>query len=55
MVTIWSKQAKAKLQKAYKSIFQDSPLNAAKVRDEIIDDTISLLNHQKNIHRTSIS
>ncbi|SEW44752.1 Plasmid stabilization system protein ParE [Chitinophaga sp. YR573] len=47
MVTVWSKQAKAELQKAYEYIFQDSPLNAAKVRDEIIDITIDLPNHPK--------
>ena len=42
VITVWSKRAKAELQKAYKYIYKDSPQNAAKVRDEIIDITIAL-------------
>lgn len=42
MVTVWSKRAKAELQKAYEYISQNSPQSAAKVRDEIIDITIGL-------------
>jgi plasmid stabilization system protein ParE len=43
MVTVWSKRAAAELQKAYKYIYQFSPQNAAKVRDEIIDMTLDLV------------
>lgn len=45
MVTVWSKRAIAELQKAYQYILQDSPQNALKVRDEIIDITINLSKH----------
>ena len=45
MVVVWSKQARIELRKAYDYILQDSPQSAAKVRDEIIDMTIALLNH----------
>ncbi|SEL66887.1 ParE toxin of type II toxin-antitoxin system, parDE [Chitinophaga rupis] len=45
MVTVWSKQAIAELKKAYEYILQDSPQNAAKVRDEIIEITIDLPKH----------
>lgn len=45
MVTVWSKRAKAELQKAFEYICRDSPQNAAKVRDEIIDMTINLSKH----------
>jgi len=45
MVAVWSKQAQAELAKAYEYIYEDSPKNAAKVRDEIIDTTIELPKH----------
>lgn len=45
MVTVWSKRAQSELRKAYEYILQDSPKNAAKVRDEIIDMTLNLPNH----------
>jgi plasmid stabilization system protein ParE len=45
MVTVWSERAKAELRKAYEYILQDSPQNAAKVRDGIIDLTLDLPKH----------
>jgi plasmid stabilization system protein ParE len=42
MVAVWSKRARVELVKAYAYIYEDSPKNAAKVRDEIIDITIDL-------------
>jgi hypothetical protein len=42
MVTVWSKQARTELQKAYLYIQLDSLQNAEMVRDEIIDLTIDL-------------
>ena len=45
MVTVWSNTAKRQLQKAYKYIFEDSPQNAALVRDKIIDLSIILSNN----------
>lgn len=42
MVTIWSLSAKAELKKAYGHIAKDSPKNAIKVRDTLIDLTIAL-------------
>lgn len=45
MVTVWSKRAKIALIEAYEYIREDSPQNAAKVRDEIIDLTIDLPTH----------
>lgn len=45
MVTVWSKRAKTALIEAYEYIREDSPQNAAKVRDEIIDLTIDLTTH----------
>ena len=45
MVVVWSKRARAGLLKAYKYIYKDSPQNAGKVRDEIIDVTINLFKH----------
>lgn len=42
MVVIWSSRAVAELQKAFKYIYQFSPQNAVKVRDELIDTTIEL-------------
>lgn len=45
MVTVWSKRAKAELQKAFFYIALDSLQNAERVRDEIIDITIDLVNH----------
>lgn len=44
-MVIWSKTAKAQLQKAFNFISRDSLQNAEKIRDEIIDITIDLLNH----------
>ena len=40
MVTVWSKRARTELKKAYEFIREDSPQNAIKVRDEIIDITL---------------
>ena len=51
MVTVWSKRAEAELQKAYKYIYQFSPQNAAKVRDEIIDMTVDLVKNPGDIPR----
>ncbi|MCC6289834.1 MAG: type II toxin-antitoxin system RelE/ParE family toxin [Chitinophagaceae bacterium] len=45
MVVIWSKRAKPALLNAYSYIYKDSPQNAIKVRDEIIDVTINLPRH----------
>ena len=42
MVTVWSNAAKRQLQKANKYIYEDSPQNAASVRDKIIDLSINL-------------
>ncbi|MBA3675739.1 MAG: type II toxin-antitoxin system RelE/ParE family toxin [Chitinophagaceae bacterium] len=42
MVTIWSKSAEKHLQKVYEFIKEDSPQNAIKVRNEIIDFSIKL-------------
>jgi plasmid stabilization system protein ParE len=45
MVTVWSKRAKAELQKAYIYISLDSLQNAEIVRDDIIDLTIEISKH----------
>ena len=45
MVTVWSKRARTELKKAYEYIREDSPQNAIKVRDEIIDITLHLPKH----------
>ena len=45
MVTVWSKRAAIELKKAYDYIREDSPQNAIKVRDEIIDLTLNLPMH----------
>ena len=45
MVTVWSKRAKAELQKAYLYILLDSLQNAEMVRDDIIDLTIDIANY----------
>jgi plasmid stabilization system protein ParE len=42
MVIVWSKKAKAELQKVYLYILLDSLQNAEMVRDDIIDLTIGL-------------
>lgn len=58
MVTVWSKRAMAELTKACAYIYQNSPKNAAKIRNEIIDKTIELFNHpytlvtENNLPRT---
>ncbi len=41
-MVIWSKAAKNKLHKAFYYISQDSSQNAEKIRDEIIDLTLTL-------------
>jgi plasmid stabilization system protein ParE len=45
MVTIWSNRAKKQLRAVFEYIKQDSPQNAEKVRDELIDATIKLASH----------
>jgi plasmid stabilization system protein ParE len=45
MVTVWSKRARMELHLAYEYILQDSPQNAVKVRNEIIETTIKLSEH----------
>jgi plasmid stabilization system protein ParE len=45
VVTVWSKRARMELRMAFEYILQDSPQNAVKVRDEIIDTTIKLPEH----------
>jgi len=45
MVVVWSKQAKAELQKAYLYILLDSVQSAEMVRDNIINLTIDLAKH----------
>lgn len=45
MVAVWSKRAQVELAKAYEYIYKNSPTNAAKVLDEIIDVTIELPKH----------
>ena len=45
MVTVWGKSAKKQLQLAYEFIKLDSPQNAVKVRDEIINHSIELASH----------
>jgi len=42
---VWNKEAEASLQKAYRDIKEDSPQNAAKVRDEILAETRRLAEH----------
>lgn len=44
-MVIWSKVAKVQLQKAFNYLSQDSLQNAEKIRDEIIDLTLSLSEH----------
>ena len=44
MVTVWSGRAKVELKKAYDRIARDSPANAIKVRDTLIDLTLQLEN-----------
>lgn len=45
MVVVWNKSAEAELRKAYNFIFLDSPQNARKVVNDIVDATIALANH----------
>lgn len=45
MVTIWSLKAQMQLRKAFEYIYKDSPKNAQKVKDEIIELSISLVEH----------
>jgi plasmid stabilization system protein ParE len=45
MVTVWSKEAKTELHKAYLYILLNSLQNAEMVRDDIIDATIDLAKH----------
>lgn len=45
MVTVWSKRASMELRMAYEYILQDSPQNAEKVRNEILETTIKLTKH----------
>lgn len=45
MVTVWSNQAKAELQKAYLYIELESTKNAAMVANDIVDITINLPKH----------
>lgn len=45
MVVVWSKRAVAELRKAYEYIDQDSPQNARKFRDTLIDLTLQIPNH----------
>jgi plasmid stabilization system protein ParE len=45
MVTVWSKRAKAELQKAYLYILIDSYQNALKVKDDPIEITLDLSKH----------
>jgi plasmid stabilization system protein ParE len=42
MVTVWTPGAEAQLLKAYLFILKDSPQNAQKVKDQIIDLSIQL-------------
>ncbi len=42
MVTVWSQLAKKQLKEAYIFIKQTSPQNAEKIKDEIIDLSITL-------------
>jgi len=44
-MVIWSKAAKIQLQNAFIFISRDSLQNAEKIRDEIIDTSISLSKH----------
>ena len=44
-MVIWSKAAKVQLQKAFNYISQDSLQNAEKIRDKIINLTLSLSEH----------
>lgn len=45
MVVVWSKLAEAELKKAYNYISLDSPQNARKIVNDIVDETIALANH----------
>ncbi len=47
-MVIWSKAAKIQLQKAFNYISLDSPQKAEKIRDQIIDLTISLSRHPES-------
>ncbi|MBX2966524.1 MAG: type II toxin-antitoxin system RelE/ParE family toxin [Cyclobacteriaceae bacterium] len=42
MVVVWSKRARAALRKVHEYIAQESPKNAARVINEIIDTTLEL-------------
>ncbi len=45
MVTVWSKRARMQLRIAYEYILHNSPQNAVKVRNEIIEKSIKLAEH----------
>jgi plasmid stabilization system protein ParE len=57
MVTVWSLRAKAELKEAHDHIAKDSPDNAIKVRDALIDLTLQLENFPEKYpldqHRTA--
>lgn len=42
MVTIWTPGAEAQLLKAYLYIYKDSPENARRVKDQILDLSLEL-------------
>lgn len=46
-MVIWSKAAKVQLQKAFNFIPNDSPQNAEKIINKIIDITIGLSKHSE--------
>jgi plasmid stabilization system protein ParE len=48
MVTVWSKKAAKELNEVYLYIYKDSPQNAKKVRDEIIDYGESLVKNPES-------
>ena len=53
-MVIWSKAAKVQLQKAFHFISNDSPQNAEKIINNIVDITIGLSKHPENIPTINI-
>lgn len=45
MVIVWENKVKQELRKAYEYILQDSYQNALKIRKEIVDAVLSILQH----------
>ena len=50
MVIVWNLKAKQELKKAFQFILKESYQNAIKVRQEIIDEVLSLPEHPEKNH-----